>query len=149
MVETNGTSKPGEILEIEVACSECGECAAKIALVPPGKKHRKAGSTAREDVGVYDGIGRGDGGSYIVESITGKCVHTIPAEYVEPIRQALEQKDWARLHKADPELVPSWCRMCEAHYCRKHTVTLPFFDEGFYDYTMGWCPKNHPRMVDD
>jgi hypothetical protein len=134
---------------VEAKCAECGGRAALIQVVSPGVQHPKAGSTALEDVGVYDGVGMQGDGRYIVESITGKCVHAIPAEYVEPMRDAVERKDWPLLFRIDPEFVPSWCPKCEAHYCKKHFVTLPFFDDGFYDYTMGWCPKNHERKVDD
>lgn len=149
MIENETTTKSREILEVEVACAECGERAALIHLVPAGVKHPKAGSKALPDLGVYDGIGRGENGSYIVESVTGKCAHTIPAEYVEPMREAIERKDWPLLFRVDTELLPSWCPECAAHYCRKHMLTLPFFDDGFYDYTLGRCPKGHKRKVDD
>ncbi len=37
-----------------------------------------------------------------------------------------------------------WSEPRIAEWC-----TETFFDEGFYDYTMGYCPHGHRQMLDD
>lgn len=42
-----------------------------------------------------------------------------------------------------------YCRECNKVYCENHFSLLPVWDDGFYDYTLGTCPKGHERIVDD
>lgn len=43
-----------------------------------------------------------------------------------------------------------YCRECNKVYCEKHYLLWPIWeDSGWYDYTLGTCPKGHERVVDD
>ncbi|MGQ4874214.1 MAG: hypothetical protein ACP6IY_09100 [Promethearchaeia archaeon] len=42
-----------------------------------------------------------------------------------------------------------YCPECDKIYCRWHYNVEEFYDEGFYDYTIGICPKGHKRIIDD
>lgn len=46
--------------------------------------------------------------------------------------------------------IDSYCPECDACYCEEHFhVNAVIDEEGFYDYTNGYCPHMHERMLDD
>ena len=47
------------------------------------------------------------------------------------------------------EVTPFYCPGCGLNYCSSDWDTCVLFDEGFYDYTKGSCPKGHQYMLDD
>jgi hypothetical protein len=42
-----------------------------------------------------------------------------------------------------------YCPDCDEVFCEVHMRCVPFFDQGFYDFTLGRCPAGHERIVDD
>ncbi len=42
-----------------------------------------------------------------------------------------------------------YCPDCDQVFCEAHMRCVPFFDQGFYDFTLGRCPAGHERIVDD
>lgn len=43
----------------------------------------------------------------------------------------------------------AYCPKCDKIYCKKHYSVVEIWDEDFYDYSEGTCPKGHKRIVDD
>ena len=138
-----------EVLRVESKCAECGEQAQVVELVLPGAKHPKAGATERSDLGVYDGIAHGEGGTLITAGVNGKCAWAIDESQLERLRRAFQHGDIMEVARVDSEFVPSYCVACNAHYCNAHWLKFPVFDDGFYDYSVGFCPKNHRVKLDD
>ena len=70
----------------------------------------------------------------------------LPGRARDPSGEAL---DPAALRRIDWELAPFYCPDCAQNYCRADWRTYVLFDEGFYDCTMGRCPRGHEHMIDD
>jgi hypothetical protein len=47
------------------------------------------------------------------------------------------------------EGIDAYCPDCDKVYCWEHYNARVEYDDGFYDCTMGECPKGHRRMIDD
>ncbi len=46
--------------------------------------------------------------------------------------------------------IDSYCPECDACYCEEHFHVNAVIDEdGFYDYSTGYCPHMHERILDD
>lgn len=46
--------------------------------------------------------------------------------------------------------VMPYCMDCALSYCEDHWHDIhEIFDDGFYDYTLGTCPKGHTHEIDD
>ena len=43
----------------------------------------------------------------------------------------------------------AYCPDCDKIYCRKHYNVNVIWDDGYYDYSEGTCPKGHKRIIDD
>ena len=69
----------------------------------------------------------------------------------QAVREILsgEAPDPAALRRIDWELAPFYCPDCAQNYCRADWRTYVLLDEGFYDCTMGRCPRGHEHMIDD
>jgi hypothetical protein len=68
------------------------------------------------------------------------------------VRDALENSSAKQLYHVDPLWAPFYCYECQASYCWDCWRTFPVMDDeypGWYDYTEGFCPKGHERMIDD
>lgn len=86
---------------------------------------------------------------------------SILKEYAFPLKMAnkiftwLDQGDLSKVHKYFKkstdfeEGIDAYCPKCDKIYCSVHYQVREIFDEGFYDYTLGTCPKGHERMIDD
>jgi hypothetical protein len=66
----------------------------------------------------------------------------------------LEEEDLAGLHAFlknyhNYEGLDAYCPECNKVYCWEHYDAHEAYDEGFYDFTYGICPKGHKRMIDD
>ena len=72
-----------------------------------------------------------------------------------PVYQAVREilsgdaPDPAALRQIDWELAPFYCPDCEQNYCRAAWRSAVLLDGGFYDSTMGRCPRGHQHMIDD
>lgn len=47
------------------------------------------------------------------------------------------------------EGIDAYCPECDKIYCWEHYNARVEYDDGFYDCTMGECPAEHRRMIDD
>lgn len=47
------------------------------------------------------------------------------------------------------EGLDAYCPECDKIYCREHYNARVEWDDGFYDCTMGTCPRGHERLIDD
>jgi hypothetical protein len=67
----------------------------------------------------------------------------------------LQQKKLVKVHKhlkqfrVTEDGLDAYCPDCDKIYCREHYNVTEEYDEGFYDYARGTCPKGHTRIVDD
>jgi len=66
-------------------------------------------------------------------------------ELLAPIQRA----DVSRLYSLNQEYVPFYCPRCQANYGSSEWMTGPVYDDGFFDYLEGACPKGHRRMIHD
>lgn len=67
-------------------------------------------------------------------------------------RDAIESGDIAALMRIDPEIVPFYCRECEASYCEAHWTTRQVFDPevpSWLEELRGRCPLEHERRIHD
>jgi len=55
----------------------------------------------------------------------------------------------SRLYSLNEEYVPFYCPNCRANYGSSEWVTGPVYDDDFFDYLEGTCPKGHRRMIHD
>ena len=71
---------------------------------------------------------------------------------IDAVRDAIESGDVAALMAIDPEIVPFYCRECEASYCETHWRTWPEFDPewpSWFEELRGVCPLGHERCIHD
>ena len=149
MSECANAGVESEVLSMEVACLECGRTAQRVELVAPGARHPRAGSKELGDLGVYDGLVHGDGGTLVTAGVMGKGAFGVESSDIQALREAFRNNDMMPLLRKDSEWVPSYCVNCGGHYCTAHWLKIPFVDECFYDYTEGICPKGHKKILDD
>ncbi|MBI3813321.1 MAG: hypothetical protein HY279_02495 [Nitrospinae bacterium] len=45
--------------------------------------------------------------------------------------------------------IDAYCPECKTIYCARHYNVYETYDEGFYDETIGTCPKGHRRKLND
>ena len=72
----------------------------------------------------------------------------------ERIFKLLEKDNIAQVHSIiddhpSCEGIDAYCPECDKIYCWEHYNPIQEFDDGFYDCTVGTCPKGHKRMIDD
>ena len=149
MGDTRVVGSEAKVLHMEARCAKCGELAQTVELVLPGAAHPRAGSAEPGDVGVYDGLACGDGGTLITSGVMGKAAFAVEETDLPEIVEAFRNADMLPLHRKDSEWVPSFCVNCQAHYCNAHWLKKVYFDEVFYDYTDGTCPEGHTKQLDD
>lgn len=132
------TSQPGLVYN-SFDCAECGKWAATLALVPPGVPH-VLDPQVHGDVSLEWGLWQ-----------TGfnTCWLRLEPDLVKRAQVALELRDGRELLSLSHDIAALFCRRCDSWYCSNHWGHRAIFDEGFYDYTLGTCPKGHVRKVDD
>jgi hypothetical protein len=124
-------------------CAACGEMAAVVKVA-------RAGSTI--DMGPPLGRETYDHDGLVVDYFLGSTAwHAADAQTLGAVQALINEGpvDPMALRQVDWELAPFYCPDCELNYCGKDWRTYVLFDEGFYDCTMGRCPKGHDHMVDD
>ena len=62
----------------------------------------------------------------------------------------LEKNDFKAVEKIKSDLVGFHCWTCSKSYCEECWKIGPdIVDDGFYDFTLGTCPKGHEHIVQD
>ncbi len=123
-------------------CAECGEMAAVVKAVPAGRPADMGPPLGRQ-LQNRDGV--------VVDRFGGTTWKRAEAPAYQAVCEILsgEAPDPAALRRIDWELAPFYCPDCAQNYCRADWRTAVMFDEGFYDCTMGRCPRGHEHMIDD
>jgi hypothetical protein len=87
----------------------------------------------------------------VVDYFGGTTWKRAEAPAYQAVREILSSQapDPAALREIDWEVAPFYCPDCGLNYCRADWRTCVLFDEGFYDGTMGRCPRGHEHMIDD
>lgn len=111
----------------KLLCSLCGQEAVRLHL-PEGKERLVVASALRRF-----SIARGRGDPAVASALDGNGLN--------PLHQLLEDERYDGLD--------FYCPECDQLFCEDHWDLEPYFDEGFYDFTEGTCPKGHKRIVDD
>jgi hypothetical protein len=138
----------GHVFSARFACAECGETAATVSLVPPG---RPLPWTAAD---IPDGRGETltSGADQWRLQISGgpHPMWVWPVRNPLPLPAILDAADLDDLAATDPEYANFRCPTCRAAYCACHwTDVHATTDEGFYDATYGTCPRGHGVLIDD
>ena len=116
--------------------------AAVVKAVPAGRP-ADMGPPLGQQLQSRDGV--------VVDYFGGTAWKHAEAPAYRAVREILsgEAPDPAALRRIDWELAPFYCPDCAQSYCRADWRTYVLFDEGFYDCTMGRCPRGHEHMIDD
>lgn len=118
-----------------LACAHCGRAAAEVALLP-------ATVTGASPWHARERLERTD--------FMGTLTKFGSAEALVALFEAIDQGDFATAASLDGDFVAFHCGACEQVYCdRCWQLSPPVFDDGFYDYTLGTCPRGHEQVVDD
>lgn len=134
-------SSTQESIDATFYCSECGKAASTVRFVPSERQDPRIDANRDLTKSPLPGI-----------SITGGPVPiaiNVVGDWAPAAIEALRNQDAAALYAVNNEFAPFWCRTCEKSYCADHWVTLDLYDEGFFDYTRGTCPKGHQQMLMD
>lgn len=127
-------------------CDSCGAVASVVNLVAPGQPDPRL---TPEPTGLPPGISMilSDYGSISIAG--GPLSVTLGPVPMRAVASALATGHESALYAIDSEYAPFWCPTCDASYCREHFRSWPVFDKGFFDYTLGVCPKGHERILLD
>jgi hypothetical protein len=135
----------GERTANGAASFRCAACGAAAGVV------RTARAGALVDLGPM--AGRHDTGrdGFVVEYFLGTVWFAADPAAVDAVQAMLDAggADPAALRRIGRELAPFYCPDCELNYCRADWNAEVFFDEGFYDRTVGTCPHGHRHVLDD
>lgn len=140
------TPRFGERIARETAasfrCAACGEVAGVVKVA-------RAGATV--DMGPRLGRETYDRDVIIVDCFLGTVAKFADGATLDAAQDVIsgDAPDPVALRRIDWELAPFYCPECDLNYCRAHWNTVPVFDEGFYDRTIGTCPGGHRHTVDD
>ncbi len=141
-----GTTRFGERIGQGTAASF--RCAARGEMAGVVKVAR-AGAT----VDMRPALGRQtyDRDAIIVDYFLGTVAKFADAATMDAAREIIggDEPDPIALRRVDWELAPFFCPDCGLNYCSADWDTCPVFDEGFYDCTIGICPRDHHHTVDD
>lgn len=87
----------------------------------------------------------------ITKSFIGTTTMKPNHDFLESIIKHLDNGDLKSvLKKFKGNNLAFYCPTCDECYCGDHWDTkIVWEDFGWYDYTMGTCPKGHERMIDD
>jgi hypothetical protein len=79
----------------------------------------------------------------------GWCSYSeqVPAEYYEPVREALLNKDTAALYNMNRDWAPYYCPECGVNYHESNWHSRYLNDS--YSVLEGTCPQGHKRILED
>jgi hypothetical protein len=123
-------------------CAACGEMAGVVKVA-------RAGTTV--DMGPPLGRETYDRDAVVVDYFLGTTSKFAGAGTLDAAQEILrgDAPDPVALRRIDWELAPFFCPDCDLNYCSADWHTYVLLDEGFYDCTMGTCPREHRHMLDD
>jgi hypothetical protein len=123
-------------------CAACGEMAAVVKVA-------RAGITV--DMGPPLGCETYHRDALVVDYFLGTASRFADAATLDTVQEIVSSSapDPEALRRIDQELAPFYCPDCGLNYCHADWETFPVFDEGFYDCTIGICPRGHRHTVDD
>jgi hypothetical protein len=123
-------------------CAACGEMAGVVKVA-------RAGTAV--DMGPPLGRETYDRDAIVVDYFLGTASRFADAATLDAVHEVVsgDAPDPAGLRRIDWELAPFYCPDCDLNYCRADWNTVPVFDEGFYDRTLGTCPSGHRHTVAD
>jgi hypothetical protein len=120
---------------LTLPCARCGRAAAEIALLP-------ASETGESLWHNKDRLERTD--------FLGTVVKFGAYEALLGFFEKLCRGEFDDIRANDSDFVAFYCDECRQVYCDNcWRLGTPVFDEGFYDYTLGTCPRGHEQIVDD
>lgn len=109
---------------------------------------RPAGTLSLVKTDVLHDDQRG-GLTLLVSTFLGSTCQRIDGEDLLSVEAALEQHDARFLRGLNSELVAFWCFRCERSFCGAHWRSQPVYDDGYFDYYRGWCPRQHVQKLWD
>lgn len=123
-------------------CAACGEMAAVVIAVP-------AGSSV--DMGPQLGRETYERDAVVVDYFHGTVGKIVDPETLDAVREIItsDEPDPVALRRIDWDIVPYYCPDCDLNYCWADWNAVVLFDEGFYDCSIGTCPRGHRHTVDD
>jgi predicted RNA-binding Zn-ribbon protein involved in translation (DUF1610 family) len=123
-------------------CAACGEAAGVV---------RTARAGANVDLGPLAGRYDTDRDGFVIDYFLGTVWFAADRAAVDAVAAILDAggADPAALRLIGRDLTPFYCPDCELNYCGADWNAEVFWDEGFYDRTMGTCPRGHRHLLDD
>ncbi len=134
---------------VDIPCAICGNVAMHVASTVPGDPPLTPRGMPEGAVAVPTasaGI-RTEAGTLHLWRVASERKAGIDA-----VLGAIASGDVAALMNIDPEIVPFYCRDCEASYCETHWTTWPVFDpewRSWFEELRGICPLGHERCIHD
>jgi hypothetical protein len=132
----------GQAAAASFRCAVCGEMAGVVKVARAGTSVDMGPPLGREtydhDAVIIDYF-LGTASKFADTATLGAVQEIVSTDAPNPV--ALRQIDW--------ELAPFYCPDCDLNYCKADWQTYVLVDEGFYDCTMGTCPRDHRHTVDD
>jgi hypothetical protein len=120
------------IAQASFPCSLCPKIAASLELLRP--EHPQALSKTA---------------TLYAKGFLGEIRNLLSQEQAQPVQAALEQTDALALYQVDHLFAPFYCAACARVYCRDHWKIDEIWDGQFYDFSYGYCPEKHKKMIDD
>jgi len=135
-------------------CDECGKFAGSIEILSgASKKSKKYGSKSSFYPWPFPPPPekKSKKSEIIIESFLNTATLYKDNDYLEKIVGYLEKDDLKSvLREFSGNNLAFYCPKCDKCYCGNHWSTRIVWESGgWYDYTMGKCPKGHKRMIDD
>jgi len=113
-------------------CSICKNLAGSVELLPPDH----ADSLSRNH-------------TIEIRGFIGHERIVVSESMVAPTQAVLNSGDARALYEIEKLWAPFYCADCNRVYCVDHWTVVPHDDEGFFDYSDGYCPEGHRRMIED
>ena len=134
---------------VDIPCAICGAVAMHVETTEAGDPGLSQASLPEGVVRVPTGSAgiRTEAGTLNLWRVASQSKGGTPA-----VRTAIESGDVAALMTIDPEIVPFYCRECQAPYCETHWRTWPEFDPewpSWFEELRGVCPLGHERCIHD
>ncbi len=129
----------GAVARAAFACAECGNVAARVALV-------------LDEPATPAAAGEGRSGLVGESGFFGEWAQVVLGPGLPPVARALAAADASALYEVEPLWAPFYCPECRLCFCHRHWAMRVVFDDewtSWYDYTEATCPKGHQRIVDD
>jgi hypothetical protein len=124
--------RPAVIVQANFPCSLCPKVAASLELLLPENPQALSKTTTLRARGFI-----------------GEIRTVLSHQQEEQVKAALDQADALALYKVDHLFSPFYCADCARVYCRDHWKIEDVWDGQFYDFSSGYCPEDHKKMIDD